>query len=133
MYQPNKEPFDPYLTWNDVRLLVERLAPRKIGKSQFYLWLELLEEPASEPYSNWVAAQMIKFGSLLNRPLRQGGTLEAAMQDLRRYLDGFDSEQLFIEEIFNEAQKHCQPQFVWIFPTVQERQGQTIEVVGQPA
>jgi hypothetical protein len=133
MYQPNKDPFDPYLTCTDVRLLVERLAPRKLGKSQFYLWLELLEEAASEPYSNWVAAQMIKFGELLNRPLRQGGTLDEAKRDLRRYLDQFESEQLFIEEVFHEAQKHCQPQLVWVLPVQKQTTNQTIEVVGQPA
>jgi hypothetical protein len=127
MYQPNQEPHSPYLSRADVCLLIEQLSPRKIGKSQFYVWLELLEEEASEPYSNWVAAQMVKFGELLNRPVRQGGTLEAAREDLRRILNTYESEQTFIEDVFHEAARRIKPQLVWVYPQT-PRTGQTIEV-----
>lgn len=132
MYQPNQSPNEPYLYRADLCSLIERLSPRKISKSQFYVWLEMIEEPASEPYSNWVAAQLIKFGALLNRPMREGGTLEGAKRDLRQYINTFESESTFIFEVFYEAERRIQPQIVWVFPKVTQT-GKTIEVIGQPA
>jgi hypothetical protein len=130
MYQPDRTILEGYLTWQEVQLLVMRFAPRNVGKTQFYQWLELLEEVASEPYSNYVAAQMIQFGALLNRSRQYGGTLEVAKTDLNRYLNSFDTKDQFVQEVFHEAQNRYRPQLVWVYP--EAIQGKTIEVVGRP-
>lgn len=122
-YQPDRDPLERYLRRQDLQQLVARLGPRTLGRANFYNWLALLEEPAAPLYSNFVAAQFVWFAICLN----SCGSTALAVRQLRAVLDAFESEQEFTQEVFREAEKHCQPRWIRVFDSASDP-GDTVDV-----